>query len=124
MSTENCRHGHSAPWEVIENLHDSQAKAGRHKCCVCAYDEGYGIGRTQSVLPGGAPADECQQGLRAPREMLESLPDSQAYAEGRHRCAICAYHRGFEQARAEIIGNQVGDSVSKTVSDALTRPKG
>jgi len=57
---------------------------------------------------------------------MDGLPISQAGEEGvsgRHQCAICAYHEGFDRARAEAIGNQVGQNVANTVADAL-KPKG
>ncbi len=45
MSTENCEHGNAAPRDMIAGLQDSQAGAGRHKCAVCAYQEGFKAGR-------------------------------------------------------------------------------
>lgn len=97
MAIEHCRHGNSAPVETLEQLHDSQAGPGRHKCTVCAYAQGYRIGlRDPHLLLGNS---ECQEGFRAPTEMLEELPDSQAGA-GRHKCCICAYHQGFQAGRA------------------------
>lgn len=44
MPNEHCNHGNVAPVEVLENLDESQAGAGRHKCAVCAYREGYNHG--------------------------------------------------------------------------------
>jgi len=125
MST--CNHGSAAPDQIISELHESQAgqrdgvEIWRHKCCYCAFVRGQELGRTQSIAPGGNA--ECEvTGLRAPFDLMDSLPKSQAGA-GRHQCAICALHRGFERARAEVIGKQVGDSVAKSVSDALNRSK-
>ncbi len=43
-SLEICQHGSIAPIEILENIHDNQARGGRHKCTVCAYHEGYVVG--------------------------------------------------------------------------------
>jgi hypothetical protein len=40
MTTEACKHGKSAPRDLIEALPESQAGAGRHKCAECAYEAG------------------------------------------------------------------------------------
>jgi hypothetical protein len=34
---ETCQIGKSAPGAMLDALPDSQAGAGRHKCCICAY---------------------------------------------------------------------------------------
>lgn len=120
MST--CKHHRSAPDHILDALHEAQEGLQRHKCTECAFDAGYQYGKGQSITPGGN-AECTYRGKRAPKEVIDALPESQA-GKGRHKCAVCAYHAGFELARAEIIGRQVGDSVSKTVSDALTDLKG
>jgi hypothetical protein len=50
---------------------------------------------------------------------MDGLEESQA-GKGRHKCAVCAYHAGFDIARAQVIGKQVGDSVAKSISDKLS----
>ena len=47
---EDCPHGNSAPLEFLKNLQDSQAGAGRHKCVVCAYKEGFEAGKKDTSL--------------------------------------------------------------------------
>jgi hypothetical protein len=61
-------------------------------------------------------------GKRAPKDVIDALPESQA-GKGRHKCAVCAYHAGFELARAQAIGKQIGDGVTKTISDTLAALK-
>jgi hypothetical protein len=39
-SFESCKHGKQAPKDLLEELPDSQAGSGRHKCAVCAYEAG------------------------------------------------------------------------------------
>ena len=95
-----CNHGRTAPDQTLDNLHESQAGPGvqRHKCTECAYDQGFQIGLHQAIAPGGNA--ECKHtGRRAPKDMIESLPESQA-GPGRHKCAICAYHEGFQTGRS------------------------
>jgi hypothetical protein len=103
MANRICAHGSSAPVEVLETLHESQAgqKDGveiwRHKCCNCAFLRGQELGTAQQQLPGGNA--ECKKtGRRAPLELMDALPKSQA-GLGRHQCAICAFHAGFERGR-------------------------
>jgi len=99
MST--CEHGNTAPDRTLAGLHESQAGPGiqRHKCTECAYERGYQFGLQHAVAPGGNA--ECkQEGRRAPKDVIEGLPSSQA-GPGRHKCAICAYHEGFQQGRLE-----------------------
>lgn len=100
MTTETCNHGNSAPVNVLNNLHDSPAGGGRHKCVVCAYEQGYEFGKTSAVLTFDH-YEKCQAGLRAPSNMLSELPDSEVDA-GRHKCPVCAYNLGFADARAAI----------------------
>lgn len=38
---------------------------------------------------------ECAHGFTAPNEVIDRLSDCQA-GEGRHKCAVCAYHHGVE----------------------------
>jgi hypothetical protein len=40
-----CRHGRRAPTGMLENLPNSQAGPGRHKCVICAYFEGFAAAR-------------------------------------------------------------------------------
>lgn len=35
-----CNHGSAAPEDIVATLHENQGGAGRHKCVVCAYQEG------------------------------------------------------------------------------------
>lgn len=121
-----CKHATHAPATALSHIHDvihgdaeAEFGAGRQKCAALAYENGYAIGQNSAHLPGGE--EECPKTLRrAPREMLESLPRCQA-AEGRHTCCICAYHEGFNAARAIAIGQQIGNDVAATVSDALKK---
>ena len=37
---ESCNHGSQAPRQLLDDLPESQAGTGRHKCAVCAYEAG------------------------------------------------------------------------------------
>jgi len=62
----------------LENLPESQAGAGRHKCAGCAYDQGY---------------DYAFQGQGSHLD-TDSLDESQA-GTGRHKDVQYAYELGF-----------------------------
>lgn len=97
MST--CNHNHSAPDQILRELHESQAGSGlqRHKCTECAYEAGYQRGKSNASAGGAAVC--ATTGNSAPQEVMEGLPLSQA-GPGRHKCAICAYQEGFETGRS------------------------
>src|SRR5579884_1096056 len=103
MST--CNHGSTAPDEVLNELHESQAgmrngvEITRHKCCECAYARGYEFAKRHPIEPSGSA--RCKRtGRSAPETQFLDTPISQGRA-GRHKCAICAFHEGYKQARAE-----------------------
>lgn len=112
-----CKHGSTAPDQVLDGLHEGQEGIQRHKCSECAFEAGYLYGREQSDTPAG-DAECTHVGRRAPRDVIQNLPESQA-GLGRHKCAVCAYHAGFELARDHSVGKQLDDEVSKEVSDKL-----
>jgi hypothetical protein len=99
MTTETCRHNHNAPTAILTRLHESQAGKHRHKCCVCAYHEGRQVALKKKAQPAG-DMQRCHAGRFLSKPFLRKLPQSQA-GEGRHKCAICAYHAGFRTAREQ-----------------------
>ncbi len=42
---EMCKHGSSAPKDLLEELPDNQGRTARHKCAVCAYKAGVEEGK-------------------------------------------------------------------------------
>jgi hypothetical protein len=46
---EPCKHGCAAPRQVVEHLDDWQGGLARHKCAVCAYEEGYKAGLAEGI---------------------------------------------------------------------------
>ena len=76
-----CDRGHRF-WSILENLPESQAGPGRHKCAGCAYELGYNDAQTR----------------RGQHLVAGSLPDSQA-GTGRHKDVQAAYDLGYDRAR-------------------------
>ena len=106
MST--CKHNSNAPDQALNTIHIGQEGVQRHKCAECAYRAGYQYGTQYSVPPSGnAECTYTNPQRRAPKDEMDALPESQA-GKGRHKCAVCAYHAGFDQARAEINAKQAG----------------
>lgn len=95
MPLQQCDHGSAAPSGVLEDLPESQAGAGRHKCVICAFQRGF-------EGTDGAPAETCDHANAAPVPMLQDLPQSQAgLGVARHKCAVCAFAAGVAAARLE-----------------------
>ncbi|KAA6103343.1 hypothetical protein F3I18_15085 [Pantoea sp. B_10] len=74
----NCKDQHRY-WEFLESLPDDQGGLGRHKCCGCAYENGYkaGFNRSERI-----DID------------LDSIPESQA-GTGRHKSPHAAFAQGY-----------------------------
>jgi hypothetical protein len=114
MELENCKHGGNAPRDMLAMLPGSQGGLGRHKCAVCAYQQGRSEYRRRLIDLGRLT--ECDHGSVAPTAILKSLGDSQAGA-GRHKCVVCAYQEGRAEARnlpAESAWGHYDDSDDKT----------
>lgn len=75
----------------FKNLPDDQGGEGRHKCCGCAYEQGYyaGIARSDQVWVH-----------------LNSLPDSQA-GFVRHKSPQVAFAEGYRDGLRDSYGSQV-----------------
>ena len=80
---EHCQHGNAAPAAILADLQDSQAGPGvqRHKCCICAFAQGFDATVALSEIPH---ADE--------------LSEPEKFHEG----AVKAHHR--ERLRTEFRG--------------------
>jgi len=120
MPNELCQHGQTAPIRILQDLHGSQMGSGRHKCTNCAYQRGFAWGLANINLPIDN-LEQCQIGLAAPQDVLLDLPQSQA-GSGRHKCAICAYNHGFNDARALAQSNQSPSSTIPAVLQATLEP--
>ncbi|MBC3219097.1 hypothetical protein [Serratia fonticola] len=66
-------------WDFMTNLPEDQGGVGRHKCCGCAYEQGFqhGLVRSSQVWVN-----------------LEALPESQA-GTVRHKSPQAAYAKGY-----------------------------
>jgi len=64
-------------------------------------------------------AENCRHGTAAPRNVIESLPDSQGGA-ARHKCVTCAFAKGTERAVGGMAETCKHGSVApRAVVDAL-----
>lgn len=94
-----CQHGNpyrTAPDAIIAALPECQAGTGRHKCAVCAYNEGMLAAAGKQFI---GPAETCPDGITVPRDMLRALPVNQGGLQ-RHTCVYTAYRKGFEAGQA------------------------
>lgn len=57
-----CNHGCYAPKRILLSLDDSQGGSGRHKCVVCAYQNGRAISRGISSEEAWLPKNKKQKG--------------------------------------------------------------
>lgn len=112
-----CKHGSAAPDHVLDGLHEGQEGLQRHKCAERAFEEGYEYGRRHSGTPTGN-AECTYTRRRAPKDVIEGLPECQA-GRGRHKCAVCAYHEGYNSARTRTVGKQLDDEMPRDVSSRL-----
>lgn len=107
MNNKECIHYSVAPHDLIDNLHDSQAGSGRHKCPSCAYESGYNLAVTgkwtnyENYCNVSEGLELCQINSSAPTLLLQSLPDYQG-GVGRHKCTTCAFKNGFNDGIISI----------------------
>lgn len=99
-NNETCAHDGVAPVALLDMLHRSQGGPGRHKCTVCAYEQGFLLGSSRRWNNYANFCDEigelntCKAGISAPARVLASLDVDQA-GSGRHKCTNCAFKEGF-----------------------------
>jgi len=63
-------------------LHENQGGPGRHKCCICAYVEGFRIGLV------GAISDNDLVSIEAEEQMIETPPAAREFIEGERRIRL------------------------------------
>lgn len=91
-----CNHNEKenfAPDEILENLPDCQGGAGRHKCAICAYNQGI-QDRKNDLVFSEEELQTCPNGRAAPEKMLKNLPKNQG-SIARHKCCNTAYLVGY-----------------------------
>ncbi|EPU1425723.1 TPA: hypothetical protein L7V73_000086 [Klebsiella quasipneumoniae subsp. similipneumoniae] len=75
----------------FSNLPDDQGGEGRHKCCGCAYEQGYNAG----LIRSGQPWVD-----------LSALPDSQA-GTVRHKSPQAAFAEGYRDGVRDSYKNAI-----------------
>ena len=107
-NNETCIHGGNTPVNLLSHLHHSQGGTGRHKCPVCAYEEGFNLGSSgqwesyQVFSSSNTDSERCLEGSIAPTAILTNLGDNQG-GTGRHKCTNCAFKAGFIAGLASCI---------------------
>lgn len=97
MESITCSENKSMPKNLIESLNFNQAGAGRHKCVICAYNNGIRDGEQKALdFATEDQIEVCQHGRKALKSSIDSIHSNQRYEQGRHKCAICSYHFGYE----------------------------
>jgi uncharacterized protein DUF3883 len=117
MNNETCIHGGVSPIDLLKNLHPSQGGSGRHRCPICAYEQGFILGSSKNwttyteYCESIKDPEICKEGSIAPTSILKSLGENQG-GTGRHRCTNCAFKEGFEVG---ILENKIGNIRLKLV---------
>lgn len=96
MEDITCDEKNEMPAHLIESLSFNQGGIGRHACVICAYNNGIRDGGRK--LLDFAKDDEivfCKHGKKAIKSSIENIHENQKPTQGRHKCAICAYHLGY-----------------------------
>lgn len=89
-----CHHGNVAPESILKSLGDNQGGSGRHKCVVCAYQEGRAAGRGVSSDAAWSPR------LKSEAHSLEKVDRPEAPSAGE-----AASQAGDESDRNKLIGD-------------------
>jgi hypothetical protein len=92
-----CNNNQKISKQLIESLNFNQGGLGRHKCVVCAYNNGIKDGEKKALdFVFDNDIEICQHNRKALKSSIESIHTNQKPTQGRHKCAICAYHLGYE----------------------------
>jgi hypothetical protein len=67
----SCEHGNRAPIAILDNLPVSQAGAGRHRCCVCAYARGF---TRYALKSAGSELADSKKLHSIPLQIPEEVP--------------------------------------------------
>lgn len=96
MEIEYCSIGNNAPLKMLQDLHINQGQSGRHKCAICAFNEGYNnaINNSSYLLKDLESCKDFRKN-KIPIAINKKLHDYQG-GTGRHKCTICAYNEGFK----------------------------
>lgn len=96
MENITCDVHNIMPKHLIESLNFNQGGIGRHKCVICAYNNGIKDGEEKLLdFVSSDKIEECQHGRKAIKTSIENIHINQKPTQGRHKCAICAYHLGY-----------------------------
>lgn len=115
-NNETCIHNGVAPISLLKSLPESQAGSGRHRCPVCAFEQGFFLGSStkrsySSYCDSLTNAERCKHGSIAPSSLLSGLGENQG-GHGRHKCTNCAFKAGFETGMLDKKTNESAFSLT------------
>lgn len=69
-----CEQNSKMPKNLIESLNFNQAGMGRHKCVLCAYQNGVKDGEVKALdFAKDDEIEECQHGRKALKSSIENI---------------------------------------------------
>ena len=89
----SCEIGIEAPKQALSELPKSQAGPERHRCCHCAFQHGLQDAQ-RGWQPTASDIRRCKHGKVARLSAIKEIHENQGGVQ-RHRCAVCAYAKGF-----------------------------
>ena len=73
-----CEQNSKMPKNLIESLNFNQAGMGRHKCVLCAYQNGVKDGEVKALdFAKDDEIEECQHGREALKSSIENIHENQ-----------------------------------------------
>lgn len=92
-----CTHDNQISTQLIATLNFNQGGIGRHKCVVCAYENGIEDGEKKLLdFTEDNKIERCSHNKKAIKSRIKLIKSNQNSTQGRHKCAICAYSFGYE----------------------------
>ena len=74
MESITCSENKSMPKNLIESLNFNQAGVGRHKCVICAYNNGIRDGEQKALdFATEDQIEVCQHGRKALKSSIDSI---------------------------------------------------
>jgi hypothetical protein len=99
---KKCEHGSEITLQLFETLDFNEEGIGRHKCVICAYSIGLKDGQDKLIdFNNNDDIEICKHNRKAIKSKIQAISINHKPTEGRHKCAVCAYHFGYEKGMGE-----------------------
>ncbi len=123
-----CKHSHSSPVRLLEDLPDGQGGASRHKCVTCAFVQGFKAGLisvdpedlllSEVVTPSFPQKTSKGRGNKKPREQ-HANEELNIYLGDLGEKAVISHERNFLIDKGYVALADKVEQVSVTVGDHL-----